>query len=89
MEEITIEYKAIKDPNFRGYDSFKDYTLIQTKTIEENIKAIRENIMKNKPPNVKGITFYSVEDVNHMRFLRESTCGEESACISDFRWEWK
>jgi hypothetical protein len=77
---------AIKDPNFSGYDSFKNYTLIQTKTIEENIKQIREKVLENKSPNDTKVIFYSVEDSKSMRFLREQSNGKENACISDFRW---
>lgn len=90
---MIINYQAVQDREFTG-NNFDGYNKIQTCTIDENIEAIRKLVLANKPTDATKVIFYSVEDSEGMRFLREQILEDEygrfteTFCISDFRFEW-
>ena len=90
---MIIKYQAVIDPLFDGKD-FSKYNKIVTTTMEEHIEAVRKLVLANKPTDAKELVFYSFNDSDGIRFLREKIIQDEfdrfteTFCISDFRFEW-
>ena len=85
---MYIQYRVIKDPEFKGMKSFDNYTLIESEDLTEHLLEIKKAIDVNRPDNAERVIFYSVPDNRGMRFLSVGEDGDKFYIVSDFRHEW-